>query len=116
MSIHHKIDYIELPATDMQASTAFYATAFGWSFADWGPNYQAFKDAGLEGGLRKEDARAIKGGTLMIIYSDDLKASEAAVSQAGAEIIHREDFPGGSRFHFLDPAGNEVAVWRKSDA
>lgn len=116
MSTHNKIDYIELPATDMQASTAFYTAAFGWAFEDWGPNYQAFKDAGLDGGLRKEDAPAQRGGTLMIIYSDDLAASEAAVTKAGAEIVHRETFPGGSRFHFLDPAGNEVAVWRKADA
>jgi predicted enzyme related to lactoylglutathione lyase len=114
MSTHHTIDYIELPATDMQASTAFYTQAFGWAFEDWGPNYQAFKDAGLDGGLRKDDGPVSTGGTLMIIYSDDLAISEAAVTAAGATITARHTFPGGARFHFLDPAGNDVAVWTKT--
>lgn len=113
MSRHHKIDYIELPATDMAASTAFYRAAFGWEFEDWGPNYQAFKDAGLDGGLRKEDAAPPVGGTLMILLSEDLAASEAAIVAAGGKITARHDFPGGSRIHTLDPAGNEIAIWTK---
>lgn len=113
MSTHHTIDYIELPATDMAASTVFYRAAFGWSFEDWGPNYQAFKDAGLEGGLRKQDAVPAQGGTLMILYSDDLAVSEAAIVAAGGKITARHDFPGGSRIHTLDPGGNDIAVWTK---
>ena len=113
MSTHHAIDYIELPASDMAASTAFYRAAFGWSFEDWGPNYQAFQGAGLDGGLRLDATPPPRGGTMMIIFSSDLPASEASVVAAGGEIIARHDFPGGSRFHTLDPAGNEIAIWTK---
>jgi predicted enzyme related to lactoylglutathione lyase len=111
---HHKIDYAELPATDMEAAKAFYGQAFGWAFDDWGPEYQAFKDAGLDGGLRKVDAAPPRGGSLVIVYSDDLEATEAAVTGAGGEITERHEFPGGRRFHFLDPVGNELAVWTKA--
>lgn len=113
MPTHHTIDYIELPAHDMAASTAFYRAAFGWSFEDWGPGYQAFKDAGLDGGLRLEAGAPPQGGTLMILYSDDLAVSEAAIVAAGGEITARHEFPGGARIHTLDPGGNEIALWTK---
>ena len=109
-----KIDYVELPAQDFAAMRAFYGTAFGWSFEDWGPEYMAFSNSGLEGGFRKADAAAPRGGALVILYADDLDAAEQAVAGAGGEIIEQFEFPGGRRFHFLDPSGNELAVWTKA--
>lgn len=108
---HHRWHYIELPVTDLAAAKAFYSQVFGWSFEDWGPEYCAFIDAGLDGGLARTDVPPTRGGPIPIVYSDDLAASEAAVIAAGGVIVARHDFPGGTRFHFTDPAGNELAVW-----
>jgi uncharacterized protein len=109
---HHAIDYVEIPVTDIDAAKAFYATAFGWSLVDYGPDYAGIQGAGGEvGGLRR-DSDVRPGGPLVILYSDDLEASVEAVTAAGGSI--REPiyaFPGGRRFHFADPAGNELAVW-----
>jgi predicted enzyme related to lactoylglutathione lyase len=104
------IDYNELPVTDMAIAKQFYAAAFGWTFIDYGPTYAAFDNAGLDGGLRLETS-TMRGGSLIILKADELEAAEARVTQAGGEIISRENFPGGRRFNFLDPAGNELAVW-----
>lgn len=113
---HHTWDYVELPVTDMAAAKAFYGAVFGWSFEDWGPDYAAFVDAGLDGGMERKDTPSTRGGPIPIIYSDDLDASEAAVRDAGGVIVARYTFPGGERFHFTDPAGNEVAVWTIRDS
>jgi predicted enzyme related to lactoylglutathione lyase len=106
-----RIDYIELGATDMAASKTFYTAAFGWPFQDWGSDYASFEDGRLAGGLRQED-EVVRGGPLVILYAVDLEATEAAVRAAGGTIVQEIfSFPGGRRFHFLDPAGNELAVW-----
>ncbi|BDX00049.1 glyoxalase [Maricaulis maris] len=105
-----KIDYNEIPVTDMAAAKAFYRAAFGWDFLDFGPDYAAFQNAGLDGGLRREDTR-FPQGCLIILKAKDILAAEARVEGAGGAIIKREDFPGGRRFHFTDPAGNELALW-----
>ena len=105
-----RIDYNEIPVTDMAAAKAFYAQAFGWRFVDYGPTYAAFENAGLDGGLRLEEA-AFPTGCLIILKADDILAAEARVEAAGGRIVSREDFPGGRRFHFTDPGGNELAVW-----
>jgi predicted enzyme related to lactoylglutathione lyase len=109
---HHAIDYIELAVTDLDAAKAFYATAFGWSFNDYGPDYAGIKgDSGEVGGLRP-DSEVRAGGALVILYSNDLEASVEAVTAAGGTILKPiYSFPGGRRFHFADPAGNELAVW-----
>jgi uncharacterized protein len=112
---HHTIDYIEIAVTDVDAAKAFYSSAFGWSFNDYGPEYAGIQGDGDEvGGLRRADeVRA--GGPLVILYSDDLEASVDAVSHAGGTIVEPiTPFPGGRRFHFTDPAGNELAVWSPS--
>jgi predicted enzyme related to lactoylglutathione lyase len=108
---HHAIDYIELPCTDPQAIKAFYSAAFGWSFEDYGPSYIAFQDAGVDGGFTTEEPVAT-GGARVILYSDNLEATLEAVETAGGR-IHKAifSFPGGRRFHFLDPDGNHLAVW-----
>jgi predicted enzyme related to lactoylglutathione lyase len=113
MSQHHTIDYVELPSTDFAAMKAFYGAVFGWKFVEYGGNYVAFTGAGLEGGFAPVENTPPRGGAMVILYSDDLAASEAAVRKAGAEIIAHHEFPGGSRFQFLDPTGNELAVWTK---
>ncbi len=109
-----KIDYVELPATDLAAMKAFYGAAFAWTFEDWGPEYMAFSNSGLEGGFRRTDAPPPRGGALVILYAEDLEAAEKAVTEAGGEITERHEFPGGRRFHFADPSGNELAVWTKA--
>lgn len=114
MSTHHHFNYIELPATDLAAMKAFYGSAFDWTFQDWGDTYAAIQGAGVDGGM-DADAGARKPsnqGTLVILYSEDLVASEKAVIDAGGTIsVPAFDFPGGRRFHFTDPSGNELGVW-----
>jgi D-aminopeptidase len=106
-----RLDYIELPSTDIEASKAFYSGVFGWSMQDWGPDYASFEDGRLTGGFRKE-AEVMRGGPLVVMYAVDLEAVEAAVRANGGEIAQEIfSFPGGRRFHFTDPSGNELAVW-----
>ena len=108
-----KIDYVELPSTDFAAMKAFYGKAFDWTFEDWGDTYVAFSNSGLEGGFRPVDSAPPRGGTTIILYADDLDAAENRVTEAGGSIVERHEFPGGRRFHFTDPTGNELAVWTK---
>ena len=109
-----QIDYVELSSSDFAATRKFYETAFGWSFEVWGDDYLAFSKAGLDGGFRKATETPPQGGVLVILYADDLQVAEQAVQQAGGKITERHEFPGGRRFHFLDPTGNELAVWTKA--
>ena len=112
---HHAIDYIEIPVTDLEAAKAFYAAAFGWSLVDYGPEYAGIQGDGKEmGGLRR-DTEVRAGGPLVILYSENLEGSVEAVTAAGGTIVKPiEGFPGGRRFHFADPAGNELAVWSEA--
>lgn len=107
------LNYIELPVTDMAASKAFYSAAFGWEYEDYGPTYAAFTNAGIDGGFdAASDRKPSTNGALVVLLSDDLEASHALVEQAGGTIsVAIFDFPGGRRFHFTDPNGNELAVW-----
>jgi uncharacterized protein len=109
---HHAIDYIEFAVTDIDAAKSFYGAAFGWSFQDYGPEYAGIQSEGKEvGGLRR-DSEVRGGGPLVILYSNDLEGSVEAVTGAGGSILRPiYSFPGGRRFHFTDPAGNELAVW-----
>jgi len=107
------LDYVELPGPDIPATKAFYGTVFGWSFVDYGPEYAAFQAAGRDGGFNAARKVVANGGVLLVLYANDLDAMEAKVRAAGAEIVARESFEGGRRFHFRDPNGNEVAVWTK---
>ena len=107
------IDYIELPALDLASMKRFYGEVFGWEFEDWGPDYMAFSNAGLEGGFARSDKKPTRGGALVILLSDDLDATEKAVEKAGGKVVAHHEFPGGKRFQFLDPGGNELAVWTK---
>lgn len=113
-NVHHSINYIELASTDLDATKAFYRAAFGWEFQDWGDAYVSFSGAGIDGGFAHDPDGRKPGtdGTLVVLYSDDLEASESAVVAAGGRVsIAAYGFPGGRRFHFIDPSGNELAIW-----
>jgi len=114
MPEHEKIDYLELPARDFSASKAFFTAVFGWGFEDYGTEYTAFLGAGIDGGFYASDlvADASKGSALAIFYSADLESTLAKVQAAGGNISQEIfSFPGGRRFHFIEPSGNEFAVW-----
>jgi hypothetical protein len=112
---HHAIDYVEISVCDLAAAKRFYGAAFGWQFNDYGPSYAGIRGADREiGGLGQTDGVAT-GGPLVVLYSRDLDATLAAVRSAGGEIVRKPfEFPGGRRFHFRDPSGNELAVWAAS--
>lgn len=111
---HHAIDYIELAAPDLEASKRFFAAAFGWSFNDYGPDYAGIRAAdgdGEAGGLSPA-SKAGAGHPLVLLFSDDLDATAEAVRQAGGQVTEGPyEFPGGRRFHFTDPGGNQLGVW-----
>ena len=106
-----RVDYVEFKVTDLEAAKAFYSGAFGWKFQDWGPEYASFEDGRLAGGFHLSE-EVTRGGPLVIIYAVDLEAVEAGVRANGGTIAKEIfSFPGGRRFHFTDPSGNELAVW-----
>lgn len=106
-----RIDNIEFAVSDIARSRAFYGAAFGWSFTDYGPIYCEFSDGRLTGGLAK-GAPITPSGPLVILYATDLEETRRRLEAAGARIVKPVfTFPGGRRFHFLDPDGYELAVW-----
>ena len=112
MGRHHTVDYFELPVIDMAGAKAFYGAAFGWTYKDYGPEYAGVKGpAGEVAGLYEtSDART--RGPIVLLYSTNLEQSLAAVQSAGGTILREPfAFPGGRRFHFADPSGNELGVW-----
>lgn len=109
---HHAIDYLEFTVSDMEAAKRFYATAFGWRFTDYGPGYAGIQGEGREAGGLALGEPAGPGGPLVILYSDALEDSLSRVVAAGGRVVKEIfSFPGGRRFHFLDPSGNQLAVW-----
>jgi len=119
MNEHEKINYVEFPARDVKASKAFFTTVFGWSFVDYGPDYAAFSNEGIDGGFFKSDLSVSteNGSALIIFYSTNLEQTLSKIQAADGLIIKPVfSFPGGRRFHFGDPSGNEFAVWSDVDA
>ena len=111
---HEKINYVEFPAKDIPATKAFFTAAFGWSFTDYGSEYTAFANAGLDGGFFQspQTASSDNGGALIVFYSKQLEATRDKIENAGGAIVKPIfSFPGGRRFHFTDPNGNDYAVW-----
>lgn len=110
---NNSINYIELPMVNNAETKKFYMQVFEWAFTDWGPNYISFSGANIDGGFNGEgDTQVSNGGVLVVLYADDLNEKYEEVIKAGGEIVKPIfDFPGGKRFHFLDPNGNELAVW-----
>ena len=106
-----RIDYIEFPTLDASKAKEFYTAAFAWKFEDYGPNYTSFHDGRLAGGFTSDETER-PAKPLVVIYAADLEATQRAVEQAGGKVTRPVfSFPGGRRFHFTDPSGNELAVW-----
>ena len=105
------IDYVEFSSPDLETTQSFFATAFGWSFVEYGPDYRDIQNAGLGGGVERGALRA----PLIVLKADDLEAALATVKAAGAEITREIfDFPGGRRFEFKEPGGTAMAVWNET--
>ena len=118
MSNHEKINYLEFPAKHMEQTKAFFGEVFDWTFVDYGPDYVACANAGIDVGFFKSDLMAVSssGSVLIVFYSDALEATLAKVEQARGKIVKPIfSFPGGRRFHFSDPNGNEFAVWAEPE-
>ncbi len=114
MNIHEKINYVEFPSTDIEKTKLFFSTVFNWEFQDFGLEYTSFNNEGLNGGFYLSDKSSVTGagGALIVFYSNNLIQTQAKITAAGGAIVkHIFEFPGGSRFHFTDTAGNEFAVW-----
>jgi hypothetical protein len=114
MNEHEKINYVEFPAKDIEATKAFFTAVFGWSFVDYGTEYAAFSNEGIDGGFFQSDlvVSAENGSALIVFYSKELEQTQSKIENAGGSIIKPiYSFPGGRRFHFGDPNGNEYAVW-----
>ena len=106
----NKLAYLELPATDVAALKQFYGTLFGWTFQDFGEDYAAFSEAGLDGGFNAEDISRTKA-PLAVIETDQIERMQDRVRAEGGRItVPVFAYPGGRRFHFADPNGNELAV------
>jgi len=107
-----RIDFIELPAAQTAQTKAFYEQAFGWNLTDFGPTYACTLSGDVDIGLQG-DGSAAPAAPLPVIHVTDLAAAQSAVEAAGGIILGPAfSFPGGRRFHFRDPSGNELAVWQ----
>lgn len=108
---NNHIDYIEFKAKDLEIIKEFYNKLFGWKFTDYGPAYCSFSESGIAGGFEKTED-AIDNGALIVLYHEDLETLKSNIDKIGGEIVKDIfSFPGGKRFHFKDPSGNELAVW-----
>lgn len=117
MPTDQKVNYLELPACDLDAVEAFYHSAFGWSFTGYGTDYRAFSDGSINGGFYRAPVASstANGAALIVLYAKDLEATRATVLKSGGSVVKDIfPFPGGRRFHFSDPNGNELAVWSDS--
>ena len=105
------INYVEFKAKDLEKIKQFYQKSFAWTFTDYGPTYVAFSESGLEGGFEKTEGEIVNGA-LVVLYHQDLESIKTRIMEVGGKISKDIfSFPGGHRFHFVDPAGNELAVW-----
>jgi predicted enzyme related to lactoylglutathione lyase len=114
VNLHEKLNYVEFPASDLEATRKFFGKAFDWSFEDFGSDYCAFSGQGLDGGFYRSAlySTTLNGAALLVFYSEDLAATQAKIEAAGGRLEKPIfDFPGGRRFHFSEPSGNEFAVW-----
>ena len=111
---HEKIDYVEYPACNLAETKAFFASVFSWQFTDYGPDYTAFDNQGIEGGFYQSQLQSNSdtGAALLVFYSENLTQTyKKIIANGGAIKTDIFDFPGGKRFHFTCPSGNEFAVW-----
>ncbi|MDC0610251.1 VOC family protein [Vibrio sp.] len=114
MNEHEKLNYVELPSSDLMATKAFFTAVFDWKFVDYGEDYTCFTKQGLDGGFYRSDltCNTEKGSALLVFYSEDIDCTLKKVLVHGGTIVKQIfEFPGGVRFHFTEPSGNEFAVW-----
>lgn len=119
MNQHEKLNYVEFPSRNLPETKAFFEKAFGWSFVDYGSDYMAFSGEGLDGGFFKADlySSTEKGAGLLVFYSNNLETTLQKVTNSGGKVVKPIfSFPGGRRFHFIEPCGNEFAVWSDGTA
>jgi len=119
MNEHEKINYIEFPSKNMKETKAFFTQVFGWEFQDFGPEYTAFSNQGIDGGFFESDLSSSThtGAALIVFYSKDIERTKEKIEEAGGIILKPIfTFPGGRRFHFSEPGGNEFAVWSDKNA
>lgn len=107
------IAFIECPAPDiekLEKEKAFYSAVFGWSYTDWGNDYADTKDSGIGSGINADPAHRSRH-TMPVIYTKNLEAMRDKIAAANGTVTRDIfSYPGGRRFHALDPAGNEIAV------
>ncbi len=114
MNKHHQVNYIEIPVKNITSTKRFFSEVFGWTFQDFGPDYSGFVDQGIDGGFFTSELTVStqSGSPLIVLFSDNLETTQERITLAGGTIIKPTfSFPGGRRFHFADPNGNEYAVW-----
>jgi len=112
MRAENRIDYVEIPVTNLAKAREFFTALFGWSFQEWGDNYMSYNDGRLDGGFRRASEPAPATGVLVVFFSTDLDRDLDRVQELGATISEQIfPFPGGRRFHFVDPTGTEYAIW-----
>ena len=119
MKEHEKINYVEFASNDLEATKLFFQKVFNWNFTDYGPDYTAFENAGIDGGFYRENlsSRSENGGALIVFYSSNILETQEKIIKHGGTIIKPIfTFPGGERFHFIEPSGNEYAVWTDQNA
>ncbi|CAH1388187.1 VOC family protein [Candidatus Nitrotoga sp. M5] len=119
MTENEKINYIEFPANNIEATKSFFTSVFDWQFIDYGPEYSSFSNQGIDGGFFKSNLSAStnNGSALIIFYSQNLESTQLKIEQAGGVISKAIfSFPGGRRFHFIEPSNNEFAVWSDTNA
>ena len=110
-SQNNQINYIEFKAVNLENIKIFYSNCFHWEFTDYGPNYASFSESGIQGGFEKSEDEIINGA-LIVLYHTDLDLIKSKIITEGGTITKDIfSFPGGKRFHFADPSGNELAIW-----
>ena len=108
---NNHINYIELKSNNLETTKEFYNDIFGWEFKDFGTNYIAFSNSGLEGGFEKTEEKIINGALVVLYHSDLEEIKDKVINNKGKISKDIFSFPGGKRFHFVDPSGNELAIW-----
>ena len=114
MNLHEKINYIEFPSKNIETTKAFFTSVFEWSFVDYGPDYTAFSNGGIDGGCFKSNltTNISNGSALIVFYSKDLEQTQTKIAQSGGSINKQIfSFPERRRFQCNDPDGKECAVW-----